>query len=92
MNNIIAAMHNYNHDGPDTFNLIDAVVLNTIISGSYTTDSELASWSLSSLSTVKRSINKLCTFGFITKHITPNHIKTLEVHQDTLNKFLSDWS
>lgn len=89
MNNI---MHNYNRNNSDTFNLIDAVVLDTIISGSYTTDSDLAAFCLSSLSTVKRSINKLCAFGFITKHITPNHIKTLELHQDVLNKFISDWS
>ena len=89
MNNI---MHNYNRNNSDTFNLIDVVVLNTIISGSYTTDSDLATFCLSSLSTVKRSINKLCAFGFITKHITPNHIKTRELHQDVLNKFISDWS
>lgn len=86
------AMSNYNKKNGNYFITIDASVLNIALSNAYTTDSELADITTSSLSTVKRSINKLCNFGFLKKHITQNNIKTLEVQQEMLNNFISDWS
>ena len=70
---------------------IDGSVLNAILSNAYTTDAELADITISSLSTVKRSINKLCNFGFLRKHITPNNIKTIEVQEYTLGNFILEW-
>ena len=90
--NIFTAMLNYcqgnNHEN---FTLIDVVVMDTVISNTYTNDTDLAHSSLCSLSTIKRSINKLCNFGLITKHLAHDNTKTLGVHQDNLNSFLKQY-
>lgn len=82
------AMINYDNSKRHRFTLIDLAVLESIISDSYTTDTDLAKIALCSLSTIKRSINKLCDFGFLKKHISNDNTKTLELDQDLLNIFI----
>lgn len=89
--NLNMAMNNYNKKNGNYFITIDGSVLNAILSNAYTTDAELADITISSLSTIKRSINKLCNFGFLRKHITPNNIKTLEVQEHALGNFILEW-
>ena len=85
------AMNNYNKKNGNYFITIDGSVLNAILSNAYTTDAELADITISSLSTIKRSINKLCNFGFLRKHIAPNNIKTIEVQKHALSNFILEW-
>ena len=83
------AMINYDNSKRHRFTLIDLAVLESIISDSYTTDIALAQTSLCSLSTIKRSINKLCDFGFLTKHISHDNTKTLTLDRELLDIFLN---
>ena len=89
--NLNMAMNNYNKKNGNYFITIDGSVLNAILSNAYTTDAELADITISSLSTIKRSINKLCNFGFLRKHITSNNIKTIEVQKHALSNFILEW-
>lgn len=90
-NNLFFAMINYDNAKRHRFTLIDLAVMETIMSGTYTTDTELARIALCSLSTIKRSINKLCEFGFITKHIAYDNTKTLKLDQKTLDTFINTY-
>lgn len=85
------AMINYDNIQRHRFTLIDLTVMDNILSNNYTTDTALASAAMCSLSTVKRSINKLCEFGLLKKHIAYDNTKTLELDQETLDLFLSTY-
>ena len=88
---LFCAMVNYDNAKRHRFTLIDLAVMETIISGAYTTDTELARIALCSLSTIKRSINKLCDFGFIKKHSSHDNTKTIELDQEMLDLFLDTY-
>lgn len=88
---ICTAMSNYNKVHGRYFITIDSFIACTILSDAYTTDCELASLSMSSLSTVKRSINKLCDFGILKKHISKTNQKDLEVNQSALERFINNY-
>lgn len=88
---LFCAMVNYDSANGHKFTLIDLVIMEMIILDTYTTDIELARLALCSLSTIKRSINKLCSFGFITKHLSHDNTKSLELHQDKLNAFIKTY-
>ena len=91
--NISKALSTYNNttNNNSYFSILDALVLDTIASGSYKTDAQLATLYMCSASTIKRSINKLCSFGFITKHLAHDNTKSLELHQDKLNAFIKTY-
>ena len=91
-NDICAAMSNYNESHRRYFITIDSFVVCAVLSNAYTTDHELARLSMSSLSTVKRSINKLCDFGILKKHISKINQKALTVNIQSLSSFLSKYS
>ena len=65
---------------------MESVMLNT-----YTTDVALARMALCSLSTVKRSINKLCEFGLISKHISEDNTKTIALNKDMVELFINTY-
>lgn len=88
---LFCAMINYDNAKRHRFTLIDLAVMETIISGTYTTDIELTRLALCSLSTIKRSINKLCDFGFIKKHLSHDNTKTIELDHETLELFLKTY-
>lgn len=88
-NDLAFAMINYDNAKRHRFTLIDLTVMENIISNSYTSDMELARIAMCSLSTIKRSINKLCDFGFIKKHIAYDNTKTLELDHEMLDLFIS---
>ena len=88
---IAFAMAGYDRLNNHRFNHIDLFVMEVLLSDAYITDLNLAEISLSSLSTVKRSINKLCKFGFIKKHLAHDNTKTLEICEDFLNTFLDTY-
>ena len=73
------------------FNSIDLFTLEVLLADTYTNDAELAKLLLCSMSTIKRSINKLCNYGFISKHITYKNTKIIELHQDVVNIFLNTY-
>ena len=85
------AMINYDNIKRHRFNLIDLAVLEAIISDTYTNDIELARIAMCSLSTIKRSINKLCDFGFLKKHIAHDNAKSLHLDNDMLNLFINTY-
>lgn len=86
---ITSAMDNYNKSHNYNFTVLDALVLDHIMSSSYTNDAELAKLTICSERTIKRSINKLNSFGLIKKHIAPNHVKTLIANLDAINNFIN---
>ena len=88
---ICIAMSNYNESQHRYFITIDSYVVCAVLSGAYTSDHELARLSMSSLSTVKRSINKLCNFGILQKHISKTNQKALTVNHQHLEKFLNQY-
>lgn len=90
--NIGIAMSNYNKTHGHYFITIDPFIICTVLEDAYTTDQELAHISISSLSTVKRSINRLCDFGILKKHISKINEKTLSVDNEALTSFLSQYS
>ena len=92
INKITAAMSNYNSTHERHFILIDSLIMQTIASGVHATDEELAHLTMSSTRTVKRSINKLCTFGLIKKHLAHDNTKSLELQQDALDHFISTYT
>ena len=85
---IAHAMINYDNANRHRFTLIDLTVMDNIISNTYTTDLDLANSAMCSLSTIKRSINKLCDFGLLKKHLAHDNTKTLELDQEMLDLFL----
>jgi hypothetical protein len=85
-------MLNYNQAHGRYFITIDSFIACAILSDAYTTDYELANLSMSSLSTVKRSINKLCEFGIVEKHISKTNQKTLLISSTHLEAFLNQYS
>lgn len=85
------AMHNYNHAHNYNFNITDLFTLEALLSDAYTNDAELARMAMCSLRTIKRSINKLCEFGFITKHLAHDNTKTLELHHNAIKSFLDQY-
>lgn len=90
--NIANALGAYNKLGnTPQFAILDALILDTIISGAYTTDAQLATCFMCSERTIKRSINKLCDFGFITKHLAHDNAKSLGLQQDVWNAFLDKY-
>ena len=88
---IFVATNNYNKQMGRYFSCRDVLVICIMLSGAYTTDQDLSKLAACSLSTVKRSINKLCDFGILEKHIAPNHTKTLTINQIELDAFLSQY-
>lgn len=88
-NSIATAMNTYNKTYHGYFIVTDFLVLSAIASGTYTTDNDLARRTMTSERTIKRSINKLCEFGILEKHIIQNHIKTLTMNQAALNAFIN---
>lgn len=88
---IFVAINNYNKQMGRYFSCRDVLVTCIVLSGAYTTDQDLSKLAACSLSTVKRSINKLCDFGILEKHIAPDHTKTLTVKQAKLDAFLSQY-
>ena len=88
---LFCAMVNYDNAKRHRFTLIDLAVMETIMSGAYTTDIELARLALCSLSTIKRSINKLCDFGLIKKHLSHDNTKTIELDHEVLKLFLETY-
>lgn len=88
---IFVATNNYNKQIGRYFSCRDVLVTCIVLSGAYTTDQDLSKLAACSLSTVKRSINKLCDFGILEKHIAPDHTKTLTVKQAELDAFLSQY-
>ena len=88
---IFVAINNYNKQIGRHFSCRDTFVICTVLSDAYTTDQDLSKLAACSLSTVKRSINKLCDFGILEKHIAPDHTKTLTVKQAELDAFLSQY-
>lgn len=88
---IFVAINNYNKQMGRHFSCRDTFVICTVLSDAYTTDQDLSKLAACSLSTVKRSINKLCDFGILEKHIAPDHTKTLTVKQAELDAFLSQY-
>lgn len=89
--NIGVAMSNYNKTHGHYFITIDPFIICAVLEGAYTTDQELAHISISSLSTAKRSINRLCDFGILKKHISKINEKTLTVDHEVLTNFLSQY-
>jgi len=89
MNKITLAMDNYNKVHNYTFNLIDAFVLDTVVSNSYKTDAHLAQQALCSERTIKRSINKLCICGILEKHLAYNNTKSLILNKKAYNNLLN---
>ena len=87
-NDIGTAMSNYNKLHGRHFITIDSFIICALLSDAYTTDQELAQLSMSSLSTVKRSINKLCNFGLINKHLSHTNQKTLTINEPQLHTFI----
>lgn len=90
-NDLFFAMINYDNAKRHKFTLIDLAIMETIMSGAYTTDIELARIALCSLSTIKRSINKLCEFGLIEKHIAYDNSKTLKLNEEMLALFINTY-
>lgn len=90
-NDICIAMSNYNKAQEHNFIAIDSFIVNAILSDAYTSDHELAQLSMSSLSTVKRSINRLCVFGILQKHISKTNQKALTVNAQFLEQFLDQY-
>lgn len=91
-NDLYEAMLNYcQTNNQDSFTLIDIVVMHAILSDTYTNDRDLAHNSLCSLSTIKRSINKLCNFGLITKHLAHDNTKSLKLHQHNFDAFINQY-
>ena len=88
---IFIATNNYNKQMGRYFSCRDVLVTCIVLSGAYTTDQDLSKLAACSLSTIKRSINKLCDFGILKKHIAPDHTKTLTVNQIELDAFLSQY-
>lgn len=87
---ITSAMDNYNKSHNYNFTVLDALVLDHIMSSDYTNDAELAKLTICSERTIKRSINKLDAFGLIKKYIAPNHIKTLVANLEAINNFINE--
>lgn len=90
-NKLACAMINYDNAKRHRFTLIDLTVMESIISNAYTTDAALASIAMCSLSTIKRSINKLCDFGLLQKHLAQDNTKTLTVDQEMMNLFMNTY-
>ena len=88
---IFIATNNYNKQMGRYFSCRDVLVTCIVLSGAYTTDQDLSKLAACSLSTAKRSINKLCDFGILEKHIAPDHTKTLTINQVKLDAFLSQY-
>lgn len=91
LDDIAYAMINYDNVKRHRFTLIDLAVMENVILGTYTNDMELARIAMCSLSTVKRSINKLCDFGFLKKSIAYDNAKTLQLDNDMVNLFISTY-
>ena len=91
LDDLAFAMINYDNVKRHRFTLIDLAVMENIILDTYTTDTELARLAMCSLSTIKRSINKLCEFGLITKHISNDNTKSLRLDQEMLELFLNTY-
>lgn len=87
---IATAMNNYNKNHNCNFALVDSLVLGIVRSNTYTTDTELAEQLLCSERTIKRSINKLCSFGLIKKHLSYDNTKTLSLQEDALKHFIQE--
>jgi hypothetical protein len=87
-NDLAYAMINYDNAKRHRFTLIDLTVMEAILSDAYTTDMALANIAMCSLSTIKRSINKLCDFGFLKKHIAYDNTKTLDMDHEMLKLFI----
>lgn len=90
-NDIGTAMSNYNKLHGRYFITIDSFIVCAVLSDAYTTDQELAQLSMSSLSTVKRSINRLCSFGLLNKHISHTNQKTLTINEPQLRNFTHNY-
>lgn len=90
--NIGHALNAYNNTSTaQKFSILDALILDTIASGAYKTDRNLALTFMCSERTIKRSINKLCEFGFIKKHLAHDNTKTLELHATVFHNFLKQY-
>lgn len=90
LTDITLAMNNYNTNNNYNFTLLDAIIINHLTSYPYTTDSDLAARSICSERTVKRAINKLCTFGLLEKYFDPDHTKHVQINFNAYNNFLKD--
>lgn len=88
---ICFAMSNYNKTQKHYFLAVDSFIACVILSNAYTTDHKLAHLSMSSLSTVKRSINRLCDFGLVEKHLSKTNQKTITVNHKFLDAFLNQY-
>lgn len=85
-------LSNYNQTlNTPQFSILDALILDTVLSDAYKTDQHLATTFMCSLSTIKRSINKLCLCGFLTKHLAKDNTKSLHVNKPFLDQFLEQW-
>lgn len=87
-----SAMNNYNKTHNYNFTIIDAFTMATLHANTYTTDLDLAQRLLCSDRTIKRSINKLCSLGFVKKHFAQDNTKTVQVNCTSLNNFINTYS
>lgn len=86
--NLIAAIHCYNKTNNSNLTLIDAFILQTLSTNSYTTDADLAAKALCSERTVKRAINKLCECGLAKKHLAYDNTKSVQLCSEAYNNLL----
>ena len=91
LDDLAYAMINYDNTKRHRFTLIDLAVMENVILNTYTNDIELARIAMCSLSTVKRSINKLCEFGLLEKHLAHDNAKTLQLNNDMLTLFINTY-
>lgn len=83
--NIINALSIYNKNhNEQKFSILDALILEAVSAQTYTTDQDLAERFMCSERTVKRSINKLCECGFITKHLDHDNTKSLALCSEVI--------
>ena len=85
---IVNAMTTYNQTVKRHFLPIDVFIMEAVMSNAYVSDHQIAHIFMTSERTVKRSINKLCDFGLITKHIAQNNAKSITLNMDALRQFL----
>lgn len=89
-NTLIDAIRNYNKTTQNPLTLLDALILNHIVSNEYTTDHDLAQKTLCSERTIKRAISKLCDLNFLAKHYDKNNTKYVTINQVSYNNLLGD--
>ena len=86
--NLMTAIHHYNKTNSSTLTLIDAFILQTLSTNSYTTDADLATKALCSERTIKRAINKLCECGLAQKHLAHDNAKSVQLCTLAYNQLL----